>query len=101
MQAQFSEEDQVLKDRLDKLIEEINNLQTSHKVKRLRYTRSSSEQPNSPDHLEQREKIPMSASETNLVPLTLEQNYQSEMVLHTNRGSESQVILVRVSEPAC
>ena len=102
LQAQFSEEDQVLKDRVDKLIEEINDLQTSHKAnsKRLRKKRSSSQQPNSPEHLEQQEKIVVSASEANLVPLNLELNHQlqSEMELHTNCSSESQVIILRVSE---
>ena len=89
----------MLKDRLDKLIEEINDLRNAHKAKRLRYKQSSSEQPNSPEHLEQQEKI-VSASETNLVPLNLELNHQlqSEMELHTNCSSESQVIILRVSE---
>ena len=101
IQAQFSEEDQVLKDRIDQLIKEMNDLGNAHKGKRLQHKRSSSEKPNSPEHTvhkEQREKIVVSTSEGNLGPLTSELYHRGPEAEYTDCGTKSQDMFLRPSE---
>lgn len=100
MQAQFSEEDEVLKDRIDKLLAEMTDLSKAHKAKSLQHKRSSSEQPNNPEQIEherQCEKIAVSTSEGNLAPLNSEL-YHQPGIEHAVCGTESQSMFIRPSQ---